>query len=129
MSTIINHIKLFLLAFAIWEIKICYLARLPFVVGGPRCLSFWYHMYGSDMGTLSVSRNGTQLWTKTGDQGNTWHWVQMNVGTSSQTFKVLQVLHLNSFLEIRKCSDKNFNKWLNGMAVYSVFFQSYYCKD
>uniref|UniRef100_K1QQ94 MAM and LDL-receptor class A domain-containing protein 1 n=1 Tax=Magallana gigas TaxID=29159 RepID=K1QQ94_MAGGI len=60
----------------------------PYFLGGPRCMSFWYHMYGSDMGTLSVSRNGTQLWTKTGDQGNTWHWVQMNVGTSSQTFKV-----------------------------------------
>ncbi|XP_052711456.1 MAM and LDL-receptor class A domain-containing protein 1-like isoform X3 [Crassostrea angulata] len=60
----------------------------PYFLGGPRCLSFWYHMYGSDMGTLSVSRNGTQLWTKTGDQGNTWHWIQMNVGTSSQTFKV-----------------------------------------
>jgi hypothetical protein len=41
-------------------------------------LSFWYHMYGTTMGTLKaqVSVNGgvtwTDLWTKTGDQGNQW---------------------------------------------------------
>ena len=42
-------------------------------------LTFWYHMYGSSMGELSVqvSKNlggsWTSLWSKSGDQGDTWH--------------------------------------------------------
>ncbi|EOD06917.1 hypothetical protein EMIHUDRAFT_218624 [Emiliania huxleyi CCMP1516] len=40
-------------------------------------LSFFYHMYGSNMGTLSIEANGTEtgwstLWGRTGDQGNSW---------------------------------------------------------
>jgi hypothetical protein len=29
-------------------------------------------MYGSDMGTLNVLVDGTPVWTRTGDQGNSW---------------------------------------------------------
>jgi len=43
-------------------------------------LAFWYHMYGADMGTLSiqVSTNGgsswsADIWSLSGDQGNSWH--------------------------------------------------------
>lgn len=41
-------------------------------------LSFKYHMFGADMGSLNleVSVNGnpwTSLWTKSGDQTDTWH--------------------------------------------------------
>ena len=43
-------------------------------------LSFWYHMYGAEMGTLSIqaSTNGgstwsSDLWSMTGDQGNQWN--------------------------------------------------------
>nr|XP_034302445.1 blastula protease 10-like isoform X2 [Crassostrea gigas] len=60
----------------------------PYISAGPKCLKFWYHMYGSDMGTLSVLRNETQLWTKTGDQGDTWHWAEIDIGTSTKNFKV-----------------------------------------
>jgi uncharacterized Ntn-hydrolase superfamily protein len=40
--------------------------------------TFDYHMYGADMGTLSLTasndggNNWTTLWSRTGDQGNTW---------------------------------------------------------
>ena len=34
--------------------------------------SFHYHMYGSDMGALDVKVNGSSVWTKSGDQGNSW---------------------------------------------------------
>lgn len=47
-------------------------------------------MYGRDMGTLSVSRNETQLWTKTGDQGDTWHSAEIDIGTSTKNYKVQQ---------------------------------------
>lgn len=45
-------------------------------------------MYGSTMGTLSVLRNGTQLWTKAGDQGNAWHRGEIDVGTIAKIYKV-----------------------------------------
>ena len=42
-----------------------------------RCLSFWYHMYGSSTGTLNVhimDKDGksTLVWSKSGDLGNQW---------------------------------------------------------
>ncbi|CAF4116591.1 unnamed protein product, partial [Rotaria magnacalcarata] len=46
-------------------------------------LTFWYHMYGSDIGTLNVfvqmistdlnSTSSTFVWTKSGTHGNQWH--------------------------------------------------------
>ena len=46
-------------------------------IGGSTHLSFWYHMRGSDMGSLHVDVfNGVQydldVWTISGDQGNSW---------------------------------------------------------
>ena len=42
-----------------------------------RCLSFWYHMYGSDIGTLNVLlyTNGSRsapIWSLSGNQGGYW---------------------------------------------------------
>ncbi|XP_062064316.1 apical endosomal glycoprotein [Lepus europaeus] len=41
------------------------------------CLSFWYHLYGPQIGTLrlAVRRDGedTQLWSQSGTHGNRWH--------------------------------------------------------
>ena len=44
-----------------------------------RCLKFWYHMLGADIGTLKViqktgpgNRSEILLWTLSGQQGNTW---------------------------------------------------------
>lgn len=51
-------------------------------------------MYGRDMGTLSVLRNETQLWTKTGDQGDTWHRAEIDIGTSTKNFMVHRQLFL-----------------------------------
>ncbi|CAF0847412.1 unnamed protein product, partial [Rotaria sordida] len=48
----------------------------------PRCLTFWYHMYGVDIGTLNTfiqtvptslsAISSTLVWTKSGTQGNQW---------------------------------------------------------
>ena len=43
-----------------------------------KCLRFWYHMYGSQMGTMNIylSKNGslpgTKVWSLSGNQGNQW---------------------------------------------------------
>lgn len=41
-----------------------------------KCLSFWYHMYGADINTLSVyvrtGAHDTMLWSKTGTRGDKW---------------------------------------------------------
>ncbi|WP_299457010.1 M20/M25/M40 family metallo-hydrolase [uncultured Microscilla sp.] len=52
-------------------------------------LSFKYHMYGAAMGTLKVqiSTNGgsswTDLWSKSGNQGNNWSTANIDLPTSS----------------------------------------------
>lgn len=37
-----------------------------------KCLSFYYHMYGSSMGTLNVLVGSRKVFTKNGNQGNQW---------------------------------------------------------
>ncbi|XP_040860535.1 apical endosomal glycoprotein [Ochotona curzoniae] len=42
-----------------------------------QCLSFWYHLYGPQIGTLRLAlrRAGedTELWSRSGTHGNRWH--------------------------------------------------------
>ena len=57
-------------------------AKLTFAV--PRnkascCLKFFYHMYGSDMGTLNVFSGNNTIFTKSGNQGNYWKRVTQTV--------------------------------------------------
>ena len=44
-----------------------------------RRLSFNYHMYGSSMGTLSVLVGGKKVFTKSGNQGNKWHRLSVEI--------------------------------------------------
>ncbi len=50
-------------------------------------LSFYYHLYGADMGTLSVqistdggSNWSSDIWSKSGDQGNSWQQAVISIG-------------------------------------------------
>lgn len=58
-----------------------------------QCLQFWYHMYGADMGTLSVFlkvRNVLQkipVWSESGDKGNVWKIATKTI-SSTDTFQV-----------------------------------------
>ena len=36
------------------------------------CLIFYYHMYGSSMGTLNVFNGNVKIFTKSGNQGYYW---------------------------------------------------------
>ena len=58
-------------------------------------LTFYYHMYGTDMGTLTVyasTDNGstwTSVWTLSGDQGNSWNETSLNLGAYSGSTALL----------------------------------------
>ena len=62
-----------------------------------RCLKFWYHMYGSSIGTLNIwiSSNGTsgQIWSLSGDQKNMWRFGQAPV-SSKGVYQVSNVLNV-----------------------------------
>ena len=51
------------------------------------CLTFYYHMYGSSMGTLNVYSGNVTILTKSGDQGNRWR-------------KAARTVHLNDVVSI-----------------------------
>ena len=44
----------------------------PPLGNGATCISFYYHMLGSDVGRLIVHVNGKQRFVKSGQQGNKW---------------------------------------------------------
>lgn len=61
-------------------------------------LTFWYHMYGSNMGTMSLqasTNNGSSwssdLWSLSGNQGNGWYRANVDLSSySSQTGVMLR---------------------------------------
>ncbi|CAC5384131.1 unnamed protein product [Mytilus coruscus] len=54
--------------------------------GDDVCFTFWYHMYGDNMGTLNVytkSRNiTTRHWSQSGNQGNLWNFANFDIASS-----------------------------------------------
>jgi hypothetical protein len=69
-------------------------ARLtsPFVNSSERvCVSFCYHMFGEQVGSLElhVLENGSEqvLWSRSGNQGNTWYHAQLPV-TNNKSFRL-----------------------------------------
>ena len=61
-------------------------AKLELAVSGnksPCCLTFYYHMYGANMGTLNVFSGNNKVFTKSGNQGNYWKKVTRTVYLSN----------------------------------------------
>lgn len=62
-----------------------------FNISQEACFTFWYHMYGSTMGSLNVyiEADGHMIntWNITGDQGDTWHRTSLNIYTQ-QLFSI-----------------------------------------
>ena len=56
--------------------------------GGAATVTFWYHMYGSGMGTLRlVDQHGATQWSQSGSQGNAWHEVMVSLPTAGFAFE------------------------------------------
>ena len=66
------------------------------------CLEFWYHMYGSQIGTLNVyiRKSNTlpsrPLWAENGNQRNIWKVARKTI-TSAQPYEVTSKLFLTLF--------------------------------
>ncbi|GFR70351.1 MAM and LDL-receptor class A domain-containing protein 1-like [Elysia marginata] len=61
---------------------------------GPRCISFWYSMYGRQMGTLNVyirrsGALGSPVWTRHDDQGQSWKQASVSIQSGSTPFTVV----------------------------------------
>ncbi|KAL9980001.1 hypothetical protein ACROYT_G008531 [Oculina patagonica] len=59
-----------------------------------RCLTFWYHMYGSGMGELNVyvkPVTGTlrKVWSLSGDQGDAWNMAQVTLVSSNSQYQLI----------------------------------------
>ena len=59
---------------------------------GNMCLKFYYHMYGSDIGTLNVNIHGNKVFTASGDQGNKWLIAVIDVNLSSGQYVVREII-------------------------------------
>ncbi|XP_066292098.1 MAM and LDL-receptor class A domain-containing protein 1-like isoform X1 [Branchiostoma lanceolatum] len=60
---------------------------------GQHCLRWFYHMYGSDMGTLNVYVSQPRypdmlVWTRSGNQGNRWLPAMISVSTNTSVFQI-----------------------------------------
>ena len=60
--------------------------------GAEACLTFYYHMYGDTMGSLTVSSGNRIVFNASGEQGNYWKkatrtiYLQNTVGYTSLTY-------------------------------------------
>ena len=60
------------------------------LIRGPRCLRFYYYMYGRDVGNLDVSLHlreqpgGYVMWREAAEQGNQWMKASVDIGYTGE---------------------------------------------
>ncbi|XP_066300034.1 MAM and LDL-receptor class A domain-containing protein 1-like [Branchiostoma lanceolatum] len=67
----------------------------PAVSSSGRCLRFWYHMNGADIGTLRVSLKAAgqaeqPIWELSGDKGDQWRSAQVGISSSNDYTVILE---------------------------------------
>ena len=90
-----------------------------------KCVKFWYHMYGSSIGTLNVyiqtgssNASRTLLWTLTGNQRNQWYLGQIP-HTSSVGYRVsrrVRITTVHAYMVVRR--DKHWPNFPLEMAFH-----------
>lgn len=63
-------------------------------LSGSVCLSFKYHMFGKDIGSLTVFKHGSgvhrqRLWRRKGNMGNLWRNATINIDCREPLYQVL----------------------------------------
>jgi hypothetical protein len=69
--------------------------RYPKTTG--RCLQFWYHMHGADIGTLTVYKKvlkpgspyNIRIWWRRGDKSNIWRIGQVSMWSSTYDYQAV----------------------------------------
>ena len=59
---------------------------------GKQCMRFKYHMYGEDIGSLSIYRRGFLVWKEIGNHGNKWLEGQVDFDCSISQYQVSYTL-------------------------------------
>ncbi|XP_052069254.1 uncharacterized protein LOC127708424 [Mytilus californianus] len=74
----------------------------PIVSGPKQCLSFWYHMYGDDIGSLrvfqlnNVKGNEKRIFRKKSNQSDAWHQEKIDLKKIVGTYKIrFEAIHGN----------------------------------
>ena len=77
-----------------------------FTPSSGRCLQFWYHMYGFNVGKLNVLKysNGSRsspLYSLNGNQGNSWKIAQVTISSTIRHQVGFSKYHFINFLCIQ----------------------------
>ena len=56
-----------------------------------RCLTFYYHMHGNNVGSLSVLTGQTRIFHKEGNEGNQWVKVTKRLDSLSDTVRMFRI--------------------------------------
>ncbi|XP_036377289.1 neuropilin-1a isoform X1 [Megalops cyprinoides] len=88
---------IYTLATGVQENEVARLVSPQVTVDSDLCVSFWYHMFGSRIGTLHVKQRKETaegvadilLWTVSGHQGNRWREGRVLVPHSSKPYQVV----------------------------------------
>lgn len=76
--------------------------------GKSQCLTFWYHMYGPNIGVMNlyVKKRPTldsPLWTRAGDQGNQWQQGVVTLPSTGSYTVSLQFTENTLFISLFSC--------------------------
>ncbi|RNA14511.1 MAM and LDL-receptor class A domain-containing 2-like, partial [Brachionus plicatilis] len=76
------------------------------------CMDFWYHMYGSGMGTMNIYTNSsnvsTLIWSQSGNKGNVWLNGQVNINSASSFRVKIEAIRGNGITSDMAIDDLDF---------------------
>ena len=79
--------------------------------GNQSCLTFYYHMYGTSTGTLNVYSGNIKAFSATGNQGDNWLMIEVNLHLDGAVSKILlcgnTCVNVSWQLSISKINSRN----------------------
>ena len=55
----------------------------------PWCLEFWYHVFGTDVGSLKVEdSNDSIVWSRSNSNDRNWHLAQVDMATNTPVLHI-----------------------------------------